>query len=85
MLLNNEECSVPLVDPKSDVLENKLDIGTSPLMPLFCQEYSDERKVMEATKEAQWKSHFFDYGRGDLFTIQILNLDQLLQYLFKNI
>jgi len=57
MLLNNEESSVPQADPICDT-------GSSPLMPLFAQEYSDDKKVSEATKEAHWKHHFSDYGRG---------------------
>ncbi len=57
MLLVNEESSVPQGYPNG---EN----GSSPLMTLFSQEYSDERKVSEATKESQWKHHFSDYGRG---------------------
>ena len=62
MLLNNEECSVPPVDLAG--LDQLVEKQTSSLMPLFCQEYSDEKRVREALKEANWKKHFSDYGRG---------------------
>jgi len=37
---------------------------TSPLMHLFCQAYSDEKKERETVKEKKWNKHFQDYGRG---------------------
>ena len=32
-------------------------------MPLFCKSYSEEKRERESIKEADWKRHFFDYGR----------------------
>ena len=63
MLLNNEECSVPPVD-LAGLDQQFAQKQTSSLMPLFCQEYSDEKRTREAIKEANWKKHFSDYGRG---------------------
>ena len=64
MLLKNQEGSV-LIDPNSEECTNDAQqICTSPLMPLFCQEYSDDKRIQESIKEAQWGQHFSDYGRG---------------------
>ncbi|CAF1039084.1 unnamed protein product [Brachionus calyciflorus] len=60
MLLNNQEGAVPPVDIDN---ENNGFEQTSPLMELFSKGYTDEKRVRESTKEAEWKSHFSEYGR----------------------
>jgi hypothetical protein len=72
MLLSNEECSVPPVDPGLNVNEknetDKQSSEHSSLMIMFCQSaYSDEKKAQESIKEANWQKHFSDYGRGISF------------------
>ena len=44
---------------------------TSPLIDIFHQGYSEERKLSESLKEAKWNHHFSEYGR--LVTKLILN------------
>ena len=44
---------------------------TSPLIDIFPQGYSEERKLSESLKEAKWNHHFSEYGR--LVTKLILN------------
>ncbi|RNA31980.1 TBC1 domain family member 9 isoform X2, partial [Brachionus plicatilis] len=61
MLLSNQEGAVPPVDPNHE--NNKFE-QCSPLMELFSKAYSDAKRVRESTKEAEWKHHFSEYGRG---------------------
>jgi TBC1 domain family member 8/9 len=59
ILLKNEEGAVPMID-----LSEETFVKTSSLMPLFCKNYSIEKRTRESIKEAEWKRHFSDYGRG---------------------
>lgn len=32
-------------------------------MGLFCQSYSEDKRLAESLKEAKWNHHFSEYGR----------------------
>ena len=64
MLLRNSEGSMSL---DTEALVGPKEIGASPLMTLFSKGYSDEKRVSESLKEACFKHHFSDYGRGVSF------------------